>query len=246
MSWYGRAARNSGGDQLAYSAPVGNERFGRMMKVGGGYVSPGLPEAARRLVALKASVRANRFQCTTTTTGAGPEDAGSENWSSVVALIDSFLAFSRVRPTANGLQAFFKPRDLTTNTRLEPWATPRDGHAGPIDGKFSYMPISCFEGGRRAELAGPDRLCANASSVLRYSFHLNSADNYCASSDKVEQFLVKRGWSVPVPEVPQGRLNAQIMPPLNLRLIDGKGSLIIASPAISGKCVSDFELYRPI
>jgi len=52
--WYSRASRTSGtGERLVYSAPVGRERFGRMMDAGSGRKVPGLPEATRRLDLLR-------------------------------------------------------------------------------------------------------------------------------------------------------------------------------------------------
>lgn len=52
--WYARAARTTGGAALAYSAPVGKERYGRMVDVGGSRVVTGLPAAASRLDDLRA------------------------------------------------------------------------------------------------------------------------------------------------------------------------------------------------
>lgn len=52
--WYKRAARsNSSGRKLAYSAPVGSERYGRMAEVGGNHTALGSPEALMRLEALR-------------------------------------------------------------------------------------------------------------------------------------------------------------------------------------------------
>lgn len=55
--WYGSAARSTGGRRFAYSAPVGKERVGRMVDIGGAPVSPGLPEASERLAALRSAER---------------------------------------------------------------------------------------------------------------------------------------------------------------------------------------------
>lgn len=54
LRWYRKAARDDGGRRLAYSSPVGEERYGRLMPVGADAGSPGLPRAGERLAALEA------------------------------------------------------------------------------------------------------------------------------------------------------------------------------------------------
>lgn len=54
LHWYGKAARTESGRRLAYSPPVGRERYGRFAPVGDDPIAPGLPLAGERLAALKA------------------------------------------------------------------------------------------------------------------------------------------------------------------------------------------------
>ena len=54
LRWYRAAAHDDGGQRLAYSPPVGRERYGRLMPIGHDSVSPGLPMAGERLAALEA------------------------------------------------------------------------------------------------------------------------------------------------------------------------------------------------
>lgn len=240
--WYTRAAQTTSGTTPSYSAPVGSERFGRLVEVGGRIV-PGLPIAAARLDALQAIPRSQNPSCLAARSADSLSRPGTGG-QSATALADAFLKYSMSQPSPAGLRALFTPDKAGDDSSPAMWATPRAGLIGKFHGMFAYSQVDCLVGGQRVRLAAPHELCAAARAVVRYSFHLDEAQA-CLEGEVAIAFLQARGWRdvrQQTAETPPSSMTYSV--PLRAEFSHPGGGYLELLPVVRDACVADFYFYR--